>query len=427
VRGTINKRATRGGKPKWEFCFDLGKDPATGKRRRVTKSGFETKREAEVALGRALAEHRERPPEKEEKPLVPTFAEFFDRWHREVVVRQHSPKTAERSFELAQYAVRLFGDRPLDQLSTQQLTTDMNRLLDHGGRATQQHPHGRPLATTTVRHIAFLAQACLEQAVDWEYLAKNPMRKVRKPKRLKRDPKVADRSGFERLLEVAAGMRVYPVIVVAMATGMRRGELCALEWTDIDWAKATLSVSKSLEETKQGLRVKSTKSGRPRRFAIPPKVVDVLRDHQREQEEQRVLYGPDYHIGLNLIFARPDGYYYSPDKLGTRIKAALRKAGLGGLSLHSLRHSHASELLSQGVPITAIAERLGHANAAITHGIYAHAMPADNQAAAMAWNNAMEDVLEASRKEALARRRGLTANDSAESGKIRVIPIKSAS
>jgi hypothetical protein len=92
----------------------------------------------------------------------------------------------------------------------------------------------------------------------------------------------------------------------------------------------------------------------------------------------------------------------------------MRKAGLVGVSLHSLRHSHASELLSQGVLITAIAERLGHANAAITHGIYSHAMPSDNQAAAMAWNNAMEDVLEASRKEALARKRRVTANDSEE-------------
>jgi integrase len=426
VKGTVNKRSTRGGRPKWEYCFDLGKDPTTGRRRRLTKSGFETKREAEDAMAKAIAEHRDQPERKEEIPM-PTFAEFFARWHHEVVIRQHSPKTAERSFELAQYAIRLFGDSPLDQLSTPQLTTGMNRLLDHGGRTTEQHPHGKPLATTTVRHIAFGVQACLEQAVDWEILSKNPMKKVKKPKRLKRDPKVVDRNGFERLLEVAAGMRLYPVIVVAMATGSRRGEVCSLQWTDVDWDRATLSVSRSLEETKQGLRVKSTKSGRPRRFTIPAKVLDVLRDHQREQEEHRALYGNDYRHDLNLIFARPDGYYYSPDKLGTRIKAALRKAGLGGLSLHSLRHSHASELLSQGVPITAISERLGHANAAITHSIYAHAMPADNQAAAMAWNNAMEGVLEASRKQVLARKCGMTANDSAESKKIRVIPLKSVS
>jgi site-specific recombinase XerD len=103
------------------------------------------------------------------------------------------------------------------------------------------------------------------------------------------------------------------------------------------------------------------------------------------------------------------------------------RAGLGNLSLHSLRHSHASQLLRDGVPVAAVSERLGHANANITYGIYTHALPADHQAAAMVWNNAMADVIEATRKENLARRRRMTANDSADSGKIRVIPIKSAS
>jgi integrase len=175
------------------------------------------------------------------------------------------------------------------------------------------------------------------------------------------------------------------------------------------------------------LRVKSTKSGKPRRFPVDPDVLNVLRDHPREQDEHRALYGLDYRSDLNLVFCRPDGYYYSPDKLGTRIKAALRKAGLGNLSLHSLRHSHASELADKGVPMPVIAERLGHANAAITSAIYAHAMPAGNQAAVMIWNNAMADVLKAARQEHFARKRGVTANDSAESEKICVIPIKSAS
>jgi integrase len=266
--------------------------------------------------------------------------------------------------------------------------------------------------------------------VDWEIIAENPMKKVKKHKRAKKtgDASVADRHGFEKLLNVVAGTSLYAPVMVDMATGIRRGELCALQWTDVDWDKCTLYVWKSLEETgEHGLRVKSTKSGKSRRFHIDRDVLDVLRDHQREQDERRALYGADYHSDLNLIFARPDGYFYSPDKLGTRIKAALRKAGLGNLSLHSLRHSRASELLSLGTPITVVSERLGHANPNITYGIYAHAMPADNQAAAIVWNNAMKDVIDASRKENFARKRRVTANDSAGSEKIVVIPLESAS
>ena len=99
---------------------------------------------------------------------MPTFAVFFARWHQEVVKRQVCEKEAECVEERGQYAIRLFGDKPLDQLSPPQLTADMNRLEDRGGRVTKQHPQGRPLSSTTVRHIEFAVQACLEQAVDTE-------------------------------------------------------------------------------------------------------------------------------------------------------------------------------------------------------------------------------------------------------------------
>jgi integrase len=424
VKGTVTKRLTRAGRPRWAYVFDAGKDE-NRRRRQLTRSGFLTKREAEEALAKALAEQQVKPASAEEKPML-TFAEFAERWFREGNPREWSPKTLERSKELAQYAIRLFGDAPLGRLTKEQLRMDMNRLLDQGGRTTKQHPQGRPLAPKTVRHIAFLVQAVLEQAVDWDYLQKNPMRKVKKPRVPRRRPKVVDRGGFDALLQKAAGRSVYPVIVLGMSTGMRRGEMLALEWTDLDWDKAVLEVSKSLEETKAGLRIKSTKSSESRRFTIPATVLDMLREHKQEQDQHRALYGPDY-ANKNLIFARPDGEYYSPDKVGTRVSAAMRAAGLAGVSLHSLRHSHASELLSKGAPITVVSERLGHASPNITLAIYSHALPADNEAAAKLWNDAMADVLEASLKQAFARKRGRLANVSADSEKNRAIPIKSAS
>jgi integrase len=349
MKGTTIKYTPKRGRPTFGYTFFAGRDE-TGKRIQPLKRGFATRAEAEAALRAAIEAHRKTPaPERS----MPTFAQFFERWHKEVVTRAHSPKTAERSHELAQYAIRLFGDTPLDQLTSEQLTADVNRLLDHGGRVTKDHAQGKSLSAKTVRHIAFHVQACLQQAVDWDIILKNPMKKVRKPKVPRRRPAVVDRSGFERLLEIAAGLRIYPIIVLAMATGMRRGELLALEWLDVDWARGFLEVSKSLEQTKQGLRVKSTKSGATRRFSIPAEALEVLREHKREQDEHRALYGGDY-ANRNLIFCRPDGLPYSPVKLGTRISTAMKRAGLLGVSLHSLRHSHASELLSKGAPITAV-------------------------------------------------------------------------
>jgi integrase len=219
------------------------------------------------------------------------------------------------------------------------------------------------------------------------------MLKVKKPKVSKRRPKVVDSTGFARLAAHSRGRAIYPVIVLGMATGMRRGELLALEWADLDWANGTIEVSKSLEETRNGpLRIKSTKSGETRHFTISADVLEVLREHHLEQLRQKELYGADY-ANLNLIFARPNGKHYSPDKEGTRIRRAMVKAGLAGVSLHSLRHSHASELLSKGVPITAVSERLGHANPSITLGIYSHALPADDRRAAEVWSKVMGDAL----------------------------------
>ncbi len=99
-----------------------------------------------------------------------------------------------------------------------------------------------------------------------------------------------------------------------------------------------------------------------------------------------------------MIFCQPSGAYYSPDRLGARVVEMMRKVGLTGVSLHSLRHSHASSLLSNGVPIAVVSERLGHADQNITLSIYSHALPADTKAAAKVWNDAMADVITEARK-----------------------------
>jgi integrase len=170
-----------------------------------------------------------------------------------------------------------------------------------------------------------------------------------------------------------------------------------LEWCDLNFSTGALLVTKSLEETQAGLRIKSTKSGEPREFSVPASALSVLERHREQQESERALYGQDYQEH-NLIFARPDGAYYSPDQMSVRITKFARKAGFPGIGLHSLRHSHASQLLSSGTPIAAVADRLGHKNSGVTLSIYDHALPADVSAAAETWNIAMANVIQTERK-----------------------------
>ncbi len=393
MRGTIIEHTPKRGKKTFGYSLFIGRDE-NGKQLRSVKRGFARKADAEDAL-RAVILERQQTPDTEQ--AIPTFAVFFERWHAECVKRECAPKTAERYHELGQYLVRMFGTVPLDKLTVEQFAVAINRLSDHGGQVTKEHPKGRPLSPKTVRHIAFTVQGCLQQAVDWDIIDKNPMEKVKKPKVPRRRPTILDRVGLNTLLAKCAHRRPFPALVLAASTGVRRGELLALVWTDLDWDKATLEVSKSLEETAEGLRVKGTKSGGTRRFAIPAEVLDVLRDHKRAQDQERQMYGADY-ANLGLIFAQPGGQFLTPSNFGQRMSKLMRSAGLGGITLHSLRQSHASELLSQGAPITAVAERLGHASPNITLGIYSHALPADNQAAAKLWNDAMAEVIQESRK-----------------------------
>ena len=144
--------------------------------------------------------------------------------------------------------------------------------------------------------------------------------------------RTAGRCGVDR----ARTTRLYPFIVLASATGCRRGELLTLQWPHLNLTTGELSVSKSLEQTKAGLRVKSTKSEKPRHFAVPESPLAVLADNRAEQNNDKRLFGPDYQ-DHDLIFCQPNGAYYSPDRVGAHVKELMVSVGLEGVSLHALR------------------------------------------------------------------------------------------
>jgi integrase len=389
MNGTITKRARKGGKPSWGYYFLAGVDEA-GKRVQFTKSGFDTKKEAGDALRQAILDFEAK---RDAAPVVefPSFAAFYDRWMKEHAARRCSPKTLEAYGQHGAYAIREFGSVTLDQLTPEVIESALNRLQDSGGRK------GRPLSAKSIGHIAFVVNAALSKAVKWRIIADNPMSRVDRPKKKAKEPPViVDSDGLKKLLEAARNTRLYPLLVLAAATGCRRGELLAAQWADLSFDTGALVISKSLEETRAGLRIKPTKSNKPRQIAVPRAALEVLKEHRAEQDHDREMFGADYREH-DLIFCRPDGEYYCPDQMSVRVTELTRKIGLKGIGLHSLRHSHASQLISSGAPIPAVADRLGHANSAITLSIYTHALPADVNAAAEVWNGAMKDVISAYR------------------------------
>jgi integrase len=166
---------------------------------------------------------------------------------------------------------------------------------------------------------------------------------------------------------------------VAAALGARRGEVLALRWSDIQDGRAT--VARSLTQTKQGLEFKGTKQERPRVVKLPKSKLAALEAHRIRQDEFRCQFGPDYQAG-DLIFANPDGSPLKPDSVSATVSLLFRRLKLPkGASLHSLRHTHISHLLADGVPLPVVSARLGHSSVRVTAEIYAHMIHGQDAAA----------------------------------------------
>ncbi len=361
--------------------------------RQFTKSGFPTKFDASKALGAALARHQMHDANRHQWDNR-NLAEYIRYWLDNHAALRCGPKTLERYRQLAESLVRLLGGVSIRDLRPGVIQEAVNVLLLRGGAPTEAHPNGRPLAAKTVHSTASLLFTCLGDAARLEHIPANPMadRKVKLPKRPRPNPAVMEADALGDIFQHALGTRLYAFVVTAACSGCRRGELLALTWADLDFGTGIMTVSKSLEQTRAGLRVKPTKSGTSRSIGLDEFALDVLTTHRMGQAQDKLACGPAYRPN-NLIFCQPNGDFYSPDHVGTRTKVLLRKAGYPNFSLHSLRHSHASILLRNGTPLAVVSERLGHANQDITLGLYSHSLPADRKTAPRVWHAALADVI----------------------------------
>jgi len=180
---------------------------------------------------------------------------------------------------------------------------------------------------------------------------------------------------------------------MTVATGCRRGELLALTWTDVDFDHGVVDVSKSLEQTREGLCIKTTKTGKSRAIPIPRFAIEELKEHRSNQNHWLGMFKGDYRSDLDLVISTPEGNYLKPDSVTTKVCLLARSVGLKA-SLHTLRHSHASELLSKGVPLPTVSKRLGHSSVNVTAKVYSHSFSADEIRAAEVIDTALRNVVQ---------------------------------
>lgn len=289
-------------------------------------------------------------------------------------VRCSSGVTIERYQRLANYLLsgttrelETLRDTPLCDVRHQQLESSLLSLL---GVQTKRKLR---LSIRTIRHVAGLLSVALQKAYLLDYIPVNWMHKVTLPAAEPSQVRTLTITEAGKLRKVCRGEWTELLVELALATGCRRGELLALEWTDIDWKKRVLSITKSVEETKKGLRLKCPKPKKFRACTLPRTTVEVLRKFRKKSCHR-------------LVFPDPRGKWRSPAYVSQLIVRRMKMAGIYRASLHSLRHTHASALLSRGLPIPAVSARLGHSDSNITLKTYSHAMPLDDHRLANEWD-----------------------------------------
>ena len=352
-RGTIKSRSPGS----YRIRYSLGRDPVSGKRRFATATVRGTRREAEQELVRLVrtvhtGEHVD--------PSRMTVAEWLGLWVNSTRA-EVSPKTHERYAEIVRcYLVPAIGSIRLQRLTASHIQKGYNDFT-------------RSPSPRTRRHIHRILKSALARAVEQQALARNPA------DGLKRLPKVEPKpiaaltvEQSMRLLETISHTTTYWPVLIALATGMRRGEILALRWKRVELDGGMVRVVESLEQTRKGgLRFKSTKTEKARAVTLPKFALNELRRWKREQAEALLTLGIRQ-SGETLVCARQDGDAKQPESLTHEFTYLVSKAEVPRVRFHDLRHSHATQLLSSGVHPKIVQERLGHSTITTTMDLYSH-------------------------------------------------------
>lgn len=248
----------------------------------------------------------------------------------------------------------------------------------------------KTLSNKTIRLYHAFISSMLSTAVQWEMIKANPCALVKPPKLEKKDPVYLDENEANKMLLLLEDESIQNRTMIQMLVfvGMRRGELLALKWSDVDFNNKLLSIRRTLQYSSgKGTYTTEPKTNTSERvIKISDTVIEILKTYKTWQNKERLKVGDKWQNN-NYIFTRFDGTPVNPDYLTAWFKGFIRKNNLPDIHIHSLRHTNATMLIAHGAPITTVAKRLGHADATTTAKIYAHALRSADEAAAEVLND----------------------------------------
>lgn len=277
--------------------------------------------------------------------------------------------------KLIAYIVADLGNVTLQKLTPEQLSRFYTKKSKDG------------LSSKTINSIHGVLHLALDNAVRWSYVSRNVCDLVAPPRIVSREVVPLTLEQAHVLLKSVREHRLEVLLTMAVVTAMRRGELLALRWSDIDIERRTLLVLHTVDYIpKYGyVETEPKTSAGKRLIKLPSFLVEMLKQHRVKQLEGRLKQG-DRWTDHNLVFPALHGGYFNPGYLLRVFKKLLAEAGVPHMHFHDLRHSAATILLSMGVNIKVIQELLGHSDISITLGTYSHLLPSMQQDVVEKWD-----------------------------------------
>ncbi|AKG05560.1 site-specific integrase [Salimicrobium jeotgali] len=347
----------------WSFTVDLGIDPATGKRKQLTKSGFPTKKEAQRAVAQIEMQLEQNTYQPDRRF---SFKEVYEEWWS---IHSQTIKESTQAFvqsKVNRHILPRFGHLKIREISPTYCQRMINEI------ATE---------IKSVSDIKVQANQIFKYALKMDYIAKNPMQHTVIPKRDEGELVTKmDEKNFWNKHEVIhflstakeeLDMRNYLMFYLLIYTGIRKGELAALEWKDIDLEKRTMYINKTMFfKNKKEVIQTAKKKASIRSIRIDENTAALLRKWKLQQSEWLLERGinPETKYVLTRADGRPLRLAHPNDKLNSLID----KHNLSPITVHGFRHTHASLLFEAGATIKEVQERLGHRDIQTTMNVYAH-------------------------------------------------------
>ena len=374
--GNIRKRADG----RWEGRYTAGYHPETGKR--IIKNVLgKTQAECKAKLKKAIEESQSLDVGRADEYTVAAWLRTWFELYAKPHIRPSTMNYYHRNIE--QHIIPAIGDIPLNKLTTRDLQKLCNDLQSNGRLRKVQKKEKPGLSNSTVRGIHMMLHNALDRAVKEKLILSNPTENCIIPKIEKQEMKILRPDPISSYLNAAERRNALPMFYLELVSGLRKGELTALLWSDLDIQNRTISVSKQYVKNPNGelalTRPKTETS--VRKVSIPQEAVDLL------------ISEHDKHPDNPYMFPSPiTGEMYYPDSIVNLHKKILKDAGLPHIRFHDLRHTFATLALQNGVDVKTVSSMLGHYDAGFTLRTYTHATRQMQQKAAEKMGSFMAQI-----------------------------------